>query len=387
MKKFGLFTLAAVLLVGMGLAPACAFAAEWQFYGSARIEYYYNDVDKETIDAYGSSRAAGDGVNDDTDLTLDLQGNSRIGARVNVSDQVYGRFEFGTGVNTRILYGEYTFGFGSLLVGQYYTPISGATSNQVVDGDDNMNSVGAVDGPRRPMLRFKTGGLRIALIRNEGDQHNAATTPTYTATDILIPKIEASWEFKTDAMVIMPFIGFQTYEVETTGVGQSSEDIDSFVVGAHGRFSFGPAYVNVSGHWAQNAGNYGLFERGVVAAGGGTLTQSSPAAGSLAQLVGGDIEDADTYGLALVVGFKASDMVSLEAGVGYVSHEVDVAAGTSWEDDTMLYYVNAPITLAKGVVITPEIGYYDYGELEVTGVADADEGGRLYYGAKFQINF
>lgn len=49
-------------------------------------------------------------------LAQKLHGNSRIGARVKVSDSVNGRFEYGAlnGVNLRILWGEWNFGAGSL---------------------------------------------------------------------------------------------------------------------------------------------------------------------------------------------------------------------------------------------------------------------------------
>ena len=391
MKKLGLLTLGAMLLVGMLLAPACAVAAEWNMYGSARLEYFYNSYDKEVAaDNWGTGTAVGDGVSDDTDMTFGVQGNARIGANVKATDQVSGRFEYGAGPNLRLLYGDYNFGSGTLRVGQDYTPMSGATSGQVVDVDDNLNSVGAVDGPRQAQIKLLMGGFSVALVQNYGVNYGSSDIPAlgaYSTTDILIPKIEASYEFKTDMMSIMPFVGYQTYDIETAGVTQTSESITSYVLGVHGRFSFGPAYVNVSGHWAQNAGNYGLFEKGAVSNTATTVTQSSPALASQANLVGTSIEDATTYGCALVVGFTASEMVSIEAGIGYTKSEVDIATGTTLEDDTMAYYVNVPITLAKGVYIIPEIGFYDYGDLEITGVADQTEGQRLYYGAKFQIDF
>ncbi len=93
---------------------APAMAADWNFYGSARMATFYSIADKDI-----------EGDNDTINRTLwDLQGNSRFGANVKVNDQIGGGFEYGTGVNLRKLFGTYTFGGGSeLLIGQTYTPL------------------------------------------------------------------------------------------------------------------------------------------------------------------------------------------------------------------------------------------------------------------------
>ncbi|MDT8273254.1 MAG: hypothetical protein RRA35_08675, partial [Desulfomonilia bacterium] len=81
----------------------------WVFYGSARYTTFYNDKNLSAD-------------SDDAGTTWALQGNSRIGARVN-KDKITGRFEYGTGVNLRVLYGAYDFGDGTFLIGQDYTPL------------------------------------------------------------------------------------------------------------------------------------------------------------------------------------------------------------------------------------------------------------------------
>ena len=383
MKKSVLVGFGALTLLALLLAPACALAAEWEMYGSARVNLFYQNWDGK-VQENGYFEYTGDGVNDDTDLDMALQGNSRIGANVKASDVVSGRFEYGTGVNVRLLYGDWNFGSGTLRIGQDYTPMSGATSNQVFGVDDDLNSVGAVDGPRSAQIKMIMGGLQVALVQNQGEATGTAAEGTdpgtsfigagYTDTDIVIPKIEASYEFATDTISIMPFLGYQTFDAETTGTGQRSESVTSYVVGVHGRMTFGPAYVNFSGHYSQNGADYGLFYQNDHSAYNAYWTGTS-------------VEDSTAYGCALVVGFNATDTLQLEAGVGYINGEVDTAPGVTVTDDTMAYYVNAVITLAPGVYIIPEIGMYDFGDLEVTGQADTDEGEFLYYGAKFQIDF
>jgi hypothetical protein len=383
MKRSVLVGFGALTILALLMAPLCALAAEWDMYGSARVDFFYNTYDKEVgVDNYYTGHTGND-QDSDTDLTMGLQPNSRIGANVKASDAVSGRFEYGTGVNVRLLYGDWNFGSGTLRVGQDYTPISGATSNQVVDWDDNLNSVGAVDGSRLAQLKLIMGGLQVALIKNEGSAGNF----TGYSTDILIPKIEASYEFTTDMLSIMPFVGYQTLDVESAS---TSETITSYLVGVHGRVTLGPAYINFSGHYAQNAGDYGLFPRGadVVPAAGAPSVSQSVAAISYARLnsSNGNLEDASGYGCALVLGFKATEALLLEAGIGYIKSEVDAASGTTLKDDTVSYYVNAVVTLANGVYIVPEIGIFDYGDFE-NGSTTIKEGKRLYYGAKFQIDF
>jgi len=49
------------------------------------------------------------------------------------------------------------------------------------------------------------------------------------------------------------------------------------------------------------------------------------------------------------------------------------------------WYVNAPITLAKGVFIVPEVGMYDFHDSAVTANLDLKD--FTYFGARWQINF
>ena len=46
-------------------------------------------------------------------------------------------------------------------------------------------------------------------------------------------------------------------------------------------------------------------------------------------------------------------------------------------------YLQAMITMAPGVFLCPEVGYYDY----MDNVAGHDQGNQWYAGAKWQIDF
>jgi hypothetical protein len=361
-----------------------AMAADWNFYGSARMATFYSIVDKDIP-----------GDNDTVNRTLwDLQGNSRFGATVKVNDQIGGGFEYGTGVNLRKLYGTYTFGGGSeLLLGQTYVPTgSYFYSNSVFDSDGDLLGVGQFYTGRIPMVQWKTGGLKIALVKpnvpddveaGEGefgfdeDGNIEQGDPTVgVATDLIIPKIEASYKFKGDAWFMDVYGGFQTFGLDY--FEGNDPTITSYVVGLGGGMNFGAFYVNLGGHWVQNAGDYGAY---------GPELGGLPAIDGSAAIDDNQNEVDNTgYGFLGVLGWNVSDMWTLEAGYGYQYYELDVdgADGESlWQA-----YVNAVINITPGFFVVPEIGYasYDYEDGRFAGEGDPNPN-ILYVGAKWQINF
>jgi len=128
-----------------------AAAADWNFYGSARIETFYQE-------------------NGTDEFSMDQAGNSRIGATVKVSDELTGRFEYGSGDNAsiRLLYGEWNFGGGTLTVGQDYTPISltSGYSQQFKNANTGLIGYGMPYAGRVPQLKLTFGNFSIAAIHN-----------------------------------------------------------------------------------------------------------------------------------------------------------------------------------------------------------------------------
>jgi hypothetical protein len=348
MKK--LFVLiAAVAFVVAFTAPA--FAAEWSFYGSARIGTFWSDVSEEM----------GPTGDDDLDLNHSLQSNSRIGANVKVSDNLTGRFEYGhtSTVNLRILWGEYDFGGFKLGLGQHYTPINWFYSNQVFAGDTDMLPYGGVYNGRRPMVRGTFGGLEFALV-----QPNTPLIGEAEDTDVTIPMLQAKYSFKVAGLALDIAGGYQTYQV--VDAADNDEDITSYVAAIGATYNVGPFYIAGNYWMGQNVGNMGMWNVG------------SPNAGYDA---GDDkILDSDGYGFLLVAAFTLSDMLRFEGGWGFTSFDVDNA---DKKDETQAYYVQATINLAKGVFIVPEIGKIDY----MKDSSGDKQGDTTYYGLKWQINF
>ena len=166
MRKF-LITILALSMVCAFSRPVMAAEEEapaWKFYGSARMSTFWTNT-TDIASSYISGNIGGSAVDDsDEGLFWGLQGNSRIGARVQ-GETIGGRFEYGSGPNLRMLYGTYTMGESEFLVGQTYTPTAFIfPSGQVVAGDDGLLGVGAFYTGRDPMLQWKMKGLRLALV-------------------------------------------------------------------------------------------------------------------------------------------------------------------------------------------------------------------------------
>jgi len=354
MKKFFVM-LAAVAFVVAFTAPS--FAAEWSFYGSARVSTFWASEDfGDGIDATGSD--------DDFDLGHSLQGNSRFGANVKAGDNLTGKVEMGTSastVNTRVIWGEYDFGGFKLGVGQNYTPLNFFISNQVFGGDTDMLPYGGIYNGRRPMVQAKFGGFKVALVT---PQNNGLDSFAVADEDVTIPLIEAAYSFKVAGLSLDLQGGYQTYSV--VNAADDDYDVTSYIVAIGGSYNMGPFYFAANYWMGQNVGNMNMWQQG--------FSQAS------FDVVDEDVLDNDGYGYLIVAAFTLSDMVRFEAGYGSSSFDVDSA---DEKDDTSAYYVQATINLAKGVSIVPEIGNVNYGDDSL----GADEGSTTYYGLKWQISF
>jgi len=333
MKKLFVL-LAAVAFVVAFTVPA--MSADWGFYGSSRMTTFFNDVEPE-------------GGDSDTDLTWALQGNSRIGAGVKAGD-IGGKFEYGTGVNLRQLFGTWNFGGGTLLVGQTYSPVNMFYSNQVYGSDTDMLNTGGVYGGRNPMIQLKFGGFKIAALSPKTGAITGAAD-----TDATIPKIEAAYSFKAGPAAFSIQSGYNSYDEE----GATSNSIASYIAAFGFNFGFGAGYLKGNVYTGQNLGSYGMY---------GGLPPAYDA-------VNNEVVDMDAMGYLAVLGFKASDALSFELAYGLNSQELD--ADVSTEDETSAYYAQAVINLAKGCFVVPEIGMINHKDVSET----------TYYGAKWQINF
>ena len=369
MKKLFVL-LGAVALVVAFTAPS--FAAEWSFYGSARMSTFWTNQD------FGDGTAPG-GDDSDLDLAHGLQGNSRIGAKVKAGDNLTGRFEYGSGPNLRLLYGEYDFGGFKLGVGQNYQPLCLFYSAATYGPDNNMLDVGGVYTGRDPAVWAKIGGFKVSILQANVDAidpieetttwplgvETTVTEGLVADTDSTLPQIQVGYTFKIAGLSLALAGGYQTYDV--VNATDDDDSVDSYMVALGASYNMGPLYIGADYWMGQNTGNLGQASFGFAP----DISAGADADGVL---------DNDSYGFLVVLGFTMSDMVRFEAGYGYVNADLDDA---DEEDETSGYYLQAQINFAKGVFIVPEIGHYDLAD----NFAGVDQGDVTYYGLKWQINF
>jgi hypothetical protein len=433
MKKL-LVLLTAVAMVAS--FAAIASAAEFSFYGNARLHTFSWEDSKEvntksaneTYYPHGSAATpifsnitANDLAFDESDRDLDLSVGSisRFGTKITVSDELTANVEFGligktaSGGNTvylRHLYGEYDFGAGKVLVGQYWHPfaVNVGYSNQVGGADDGLGSTGQLGANRRPQIRLSFGdfalhfmspdhpkisgignGFTSVIVNDQDDverEAGYASDQKYYDDDISWPHVAAVYNASYENFKFSISGSMQSYEVsDTRGIYNdivaedagapetktgNSYDVDShaFKVGLQG--SFGLFTLGATYGFGQN-----LYNMGVDAMSG----KGGAPRGATYDAVNDRISDVDTTAYTIVGSFKVNDMVTLEAGYGKVSNDVEGPQ----DDEASAYYLQAAIAIADGFTVTPEIGKYDYEENE----DGTDEGDSTYFGAKWQINF
>ncbi len=363
MMKKSFFILSAIMLSIAFAVPAGA--TDWDFYGSVRMETFniHQDKNANTSDY------------DDRDTTWRLNSVSRVGATVKEGN-VGGCFEYGHGstVSLRRLYGTWDFGAGELLVGKDYTPIF-FISNQTYPNDFGLSYFGGLFS-RNPMIQVKVDGFKLALVSPKtGDPTNMVkgkdiTDPDYTPRvdyDTIIPKVEASYTLAMDTFSVRLFGGWNAFEV--IAANNREYDITCYLYGVAGVVNAGPVTLKAMVWNGQNVDLYGLTVPLDV-----DFTPEYKKDGD-------KIRDNNGYGGIASISFKINDAIGVEAGYGYISAKDDVAG--AHDDEAWAAYLQAPITLAQGVTLVPEIGHCDY---ETDGV-DNDQGHKNYFGAKWQINF
>ena len=363
MRK-SLFLLAAIALLTAFTAPS--FASEWNFYGQARMTTFWVDEDFGDFDIFFSDKK-------DHDLDHNLQSNARIGATVKVSDNLVGRFEYGTGINLRILWGEYNFGSFKLGIGQHYTPVNIFISNQVFGGDTDMLPFGGVYGGRNPMVQFKFGDFKLAFVAPESRVFLYIDPITWffwagADTDVKIPRIEASYRFTLGGVSFEAQGGYNTFDL--VNFVNESHEVTAYILALSASCNAGPLYLAGDVFMGQNIEDLGIWTAGFGLAGLSVdlLTGSA------------HVLDNDALGLLFVAGFRANENLRFEAGYGQAKFDMEKSDN---EDEVTAMYVQARITLAKGVFITPEIGKIDYKE----EMFNNDEGYTIYYGLQSQIRF
>lgn len=355
-------TVTIALAAGALTALAVPAMAETSFYGSARMTTFWN-----TVDSRGT-------VGKNADFQETLQANSRLG--INFADgNLGGKVEMGIGtgtgatVSTRHMYGTYKFDIGTVLVGQTENPYYFSTSS--VAKEENVgNGLGSLWDTREPQIKFTmNNGLYINAIMPTS---NTGVALDVKASRNYLPKMNIGYEGKMDNFAFGTGVVGQTYK-QTTAV--DNDTVNSFMGYVHGTLKSGPAELKFNVGAGKNMGNMGF----VIAKSGNSANKN----------VYLDGKDTFSYEGFVQGTYKLSDMLSVAGGFAYAA---DDNSNYTKVDNRMQIFVNAPITLAKGFSITPELSYIDQlndKQVAKVGTKYASAKGEKEYlvGAKWQINF
>jgi len=326
-------------------------------------------------DDSGDSTISGTGgKTEDSELQWQFQGNSRIGFRVK-GGPIGGVVELRTtahdsgGGNSTVdanfahLAGSWNFGAGELTVGKTQPPVYQFISGQIFDDIGLIGSSdSAVYSRRRGLISLKFGGFEFALV--EPRTSNLDTTGG--DPDTVLPKFEARWGMGFDWFSFNLVGGYQYFKISDAVYGTSTKDVDvnSWIVGADATANFGPFYVKAGTDYGVN----------------NLVADWLPGANTPTTNNSGDVKDVKTFGATGVVGFKLTDMVTFEGGVGYVTEKSD-ANGTK-DDDQIRYYIQSVLQMAPGVFFIPEFMYLDRKD----DIQGNDQGNQWALGGKWQIN-
>lgn len=354
-------------------------ATEWNLYGSARVATFFTGKDLKDLGPDDAGRT------EVKNMQWDLQGNSRIGANVKGAT-LDARFEFGAGesnITTRLLYGIWKFSDNwGLKVGQDYTPINFALSNQVFNSDNKLDQQGHAYGSRRGQIAIEGHGFKFAAITPTSGQSadpdrnvDALTVENYW------PKIEASYEFGfTDGMSVHIFGGWQSYKyyASLTDGSTNSGTINAVVIGAGAKLNFEPVTIKPQVSWYRNGASAGWL--------GTTLPSDSETAVTPVIGMNGRVGNVDSFMAMLAFDLNPTERVQFEAGGGYLRSKGQ--QNNDLENTLYQLYLQAAISLAPKVYLIPEIGYIDYGKERIGDSVSATDLGNLgYAGAKWQIDF
>ena len=237
-----------VVLAALAFLAGSSYASEWNFYGQARLGTFWEKTD--TIS----------GADGDWQYSEHLQVNARLGARVKVSDELTGRFEYGASggvANIRLLYGEWNFGAGKLKVGQDYTPLNWLWSNRVYASDNDLLAQGGLYSGRQSQVCLTFDGFKIAVL-NPNTSVLEDAEEYEGGTQAVIPAIEVEYQLDLDMVVLNFGAGYNTFEATVAG---DDVDVHSYVLALGARLDMAGFFMKGDVYYGQNAGNLNIYFR------------------------------------------------------------------------------------------------------------------------------
>jgi hypothetical protein len=288
-----------------------------------------------------------------------LQPNSRFGINFK-HDGLTGKVEYDATGSLRLLYGKQQFDGWSLLVGQDVDGTS-ILANQLWGNDLNLGGWGAVDGKRKPQIKFAMDeGFYIAFMKPVLDRNPAGNQ---AGIDALIPKVNVGYNVDLGDIKLYPTALFQMYSYnEDFGMGHDG-DVMSWLAAISMDWKLNDLTLRVHGNFGANTGNMGY---------------AGPSNYALWDAVENTTNDVMTMGGYLMVGYDINPELNLNLGVGYAASSND-----DWDDDhaRLAFYLQGKFLVAPKVSITPEFG------MMMDDLNADNSGTHMYFGAQLRFDF
>ena len=345
--------------VAFAFAFATPAAAEVNFSGQVSFETYMQSCENDTP-----------GSIDEDDLIWALS-TSGTRFRANVEEgPITGYWEIraNNGSYYRHWWATWNFGAGVLGIGQTWTPEFSCIGS-VMRGDGAAGPLDPACSARIPFVQVQFGGLKIAA----GTPNTPTTTigAPYTDIETTLPKLMASYNLNVAMVGLKVFGGYNTFAERNPATDQT-QDIDGYVYGLTASAGFGPLTVKGMYWGGQNTVEYGAAPP----------DQSGQFFN--ANWTGTALQDTEMTAYGIDVAYKVSDMLSVAAG--YQAGEQELDAPGRNEDETATYFVQAKVTLAKGVTIWPEYAVVDEKDRYVGGTK-TEEDTTTWIGVYWKIAF
>ncbi len=400
MKKITIGVIALTLAVFLAVP---AIAANITPYASMRLGIYWESHDFKDYNPTWTTE------DDDCGLMIDIADIARFGAKGQVGD-IYGVAELGlvgqennTGytwaayngdnneVYTRLLYGQWKFGGGTLTVGQDYSPVTYPSFQQgpgIFDDIRNTSydlqngnvGTGCLWDSRIPQIRVNLdNGLYFMVAQVDDIASGGTGPPGATAggdTDVILPKTIIGYEYKAEGLYLNPGVAYNSYNYDDGVAGGFDDDITAWILYLHGKLDLGNVALKFTGHYGQNLGDYAISGR--------SNPYDATINVSKAYVNGTSVDDATCFG-GYVQAAIPVDPYTVHLGWAYTSSKNDTTAVSGYDeaDELMAYFVNLKIPVTDNFFACPEFDYYD----GMKNANDATDPDHWYLGVTWQMDF
>lgn len=393
MKKI-ILSIAGLVIIGMIASPAIA-ATQWNFGGRLAFRTFWTERDGGKY-KIADLEGGGASVSNDGLLDWSNQSNTEIDLYAR-ADRMKGYIELGwdydnNKVWTREYWVDYKFGDKfSITIGQQHQLFS-QLNNQVWGGDWDSNGIGTNFAPPSPKITLNYDNFHFAMSKPYNGRAEFGGYFGYVPfgakdVDTLLPQLQASYMYFADTWKVHLGAGYQNLKLkDIQGLNNKDKTINSWIITADADVDFGPLYIQVAAGVGQNWSDAGWNDEA------GAITTSMFSDNYFNQNMGvniynGKLKNTTSTMASISVGYRLTESLRFEAGAGYRHDDNDAFYDSN---NNMNFYLQAAYDVAPGFVITPEIGYIDFGDhvgMKGDKSTSRDNGYLWYAGAQWALYF